>query len=247
MLPFSPKEIVHIWEVGRFQHPLDRALTLLDVACVEIDRSSLAALTIGQRDKLLFELREQTFGSKFNGFAECPQCRENMEISLMSEDIPKLCNPPATNFVYTIDLNQEEVSIKFRLPDSRDLAAAAGTNAAESARAVLVERCVIEASLGGETISVCELPDDIITRLAARMSESEPVADIQLDLCCPSCDKRWQQPFDIGLYFWAEIAAQTKRLLRDVHTLARAYGWSETAILSMSDARRNYYLELVIE
>jgi hypothetical protein len=51
--------------------------------------------------------------------------------------------------------------------------------------------------------------------------------------------------FDIGAFLWEEIAAQARRLLREVHTLARAYGWREADILVMSAARRQAYLEMV--
>jgi len=36
-----------------------------------------------------------------------------------------------------------------------------------------------------------------------------------------------------------------RRLLVEVHALASAYGWSEQEILSLSDARRRLYLEMV--
>ena len=36
-----------------------------------------------------------------------------------------------------------------------------------------------------------------------------------------------------------------KRLLGEVHQLARAYGWPEATILAMSSRRRHFYLELV--
>jgi len=51
--------------------------------------------------------------------------------------------------------------------------------------------------------------------------------------------------FDIVSFFWSEICVQAKRLLREVHILARAYGWREADILSMSAARRQLYLEMV--
>ena len=43
----------------------------------------------------------------------------------------------------------------------------------------------------------------------------------------------------------AELATQAKRLLREVHFLARAYGWREADILAMSARRRQAYLEMV--
>ena len=44
---------------------------------------------------------------------------------------------------------------------------------------------------------------------------------------------------------WAELEAVARRLAMEVHTLASAYGWSESEILSLSDARRRLYLEMV--
>jgi hypothetical protein len=46
-------------------------------------------------------------------------------------------------------------------------------------------------------------------------------------------------------FFWKEIAAHAKRLLREVHILAAAYKWREADILAMNPNRRQYYLEMV--
>ena len=57
--------------------------------------------------------------------------------------------------------------------------------------------------------------------------------------------RSWAVMFDVVSFFWSEICVQAKRLLREVHTLARAYGWREVDILGMSTARRQFYLEMV--
>ena len=41
------------------------------------------------------------------------------------------------------------------------------------------------------------------------------------------------------------MEGRAKRLLMDVHLLARAYGWSEAEVLALSPARRRFYLEMV--
>ena len=242
---FSAYDIVRLWENGCRQHPLDRALTMLARACPEVDRSSLAALTIGQRDALLLELREQVFGGKMEAFAECPQCRERLEFSLETADF--LSFPDIDLFEVGKSLRYEEdgLHVTYRLPDSRDLAVAAGCGTPEAARAVLVQRCILESSLDNRQIPPLDLPDAITAEIAARMSETDPVGDIVLNLSCPACHVDWQQPFDIGSFFWTEIAVHAKRLLREVHALARAYGWGEGEILSMSYDRRNNYLEMI--
>ena len=53
MRPLSALDIVHIWEWGQAQHPIDRALTILRVACPEFSPEQLVALPIGQRDAYL--------------------------------------------------------------------------------------------------------------------------------------------------------------------------------------------------
>ncbi|MGQ0568671.1 MAG: phage baseplate protein, partial [Armatimonadota bacterium] len=89
------------------------------------------------------------------------------------------------------------------------------------------------------------LPEEIVTELAARMAEAQPEAEVLLDLECAACGHRWQAPLDIAAFLWTEIASRAKRLLREVHTLAQVYGWRESDVLALSDARRQHYLGLV--
>ena len=110
---------------------------------------------------------------------------------------------------------------------------------------LLVRRCVSQALRDGTEVTVETLPEMVITALSTRIAESDPQAEVQLDLTCPSCAHRWQLTFDIVSFFWMEISAQAKRLLREVHILARAYSWREADILSLSPARRQFYLEMV--
>ena len=43
------------------------------------------------------------------------------------------------------------------------------------------------------------------------------------------------------------LDAWAKRVLEEVHTLASAYGWAQSEILSMSAARRRRYVAMVVE
>ena len=51
--------------------------------------------------------------------------------------------------------------------------------------------------------------------------------------------------FDIVALFWAELAAEANRLLREVDTLAASVQLAEADILALSPRRRQAYLELV--
>jgi hypothetical protein len=243
MHPLSAYDLLRVWEVGEDRHPLDRALTVLAVACPELTWDELAALSIGQRDARLLTLRERTSGPRLNGFAECPRCAERLEFDVAVADLRMAEDPDIREQAWEPDTGG--LALRFRLPNSRDLAAVLGCQDPTAARNLLVERCVLEASRDGVPVAAGELPADVITGLARRMSECDPQAEVLLDLRCPSCDHRWQAFFDIVAFFWAELAAQAKRLLCEVHALARAYGWSEADVLDMSARRRQYYLEMV--
>jgi hypothetical protein len=77
------------------------------------------------------------------------------------------------------------------------------------------------------------------------MVQADPQADVQLALTCPACGHQWEATFDIASFFWSEIDSWAHRILREVHTLASAYGWREADILAMSPQRRQLYLEMV--
>jgi hypothetical protein len=242
MRPLFEYDLLRIWEVGEDQHPLDRALTLLAAACPELTWDELAALSIGQRDARLLTLRERTSGPRLNGFAECPRCAERLEFEVAVADLRVVAEPDAEEGAW--ELAAEGLTLRFRLPNSRDLAAVLGYQDPATAREVVVQRCVLEASRDGESVTASELPTEAIVELARRIAECDPQAEVLLGLRCPACDHGWQALFDIVAFFWAELAAQAKRLLREVHTLARAYGWREADILGMSARRRQFYLEM---
>jgi len=135
------------------------------------------------------------------------------------------------------------VVMRFRLPDSRDLAAAARAGSVQEARRTLGERCVLEAH-GADGGPVAELPDGALDALAARMDEVSPGTEVSLAVACPACGAEWRAPLDVPSLVWTETAARARRLLREVDVLARAYHWSEAEILALPTGRRRAYLEL---
>ena len=227
MHALSATELLSVWELGSSQIPLQRALTMLAAASPEASSDSLARLTIGQRDARLLALREMTFGSELTGVTDCPECGEKIELSFNCSDIrpPAETEPPSE---LAVKSNGREV--RFRLPTSADLLA---VNSPEQ----LLERCLLS---GGD-----HLTENLRAAVGEKMSSADPMADIHLALNCPSCEHKWEAPFDIVAFLWREISAAARRLLREVHTLASAYGWTETEILALSPARRRTYLEIV--
>jgi hypothetical protein len=49
---------------------------------------------------------------------------------------------------------------------------------------------------------------------------------------------------DPGALLWDDVQAYARGVLGQVHSLARAYGWTESEVLSLSPRRRAAYLEM---
>ncbi len=241
MRALSSGELLDVWERGLPQTPARRALLLLEAACPETPPGVLARWSVGQRDAALLNLREWAFGARLSSLAACPACAERVELNFDASDIrvSQDVEPPET-----FALASGDHELLFRLPDSRDLDALAGCAGVEAARAVLLERCVLSARRGGKEVSTGELPPEVGAAIAEQMERADPQADVVLDLNCPQCDCRWRVLFDIVSFFWDEIHAWAKRLLREVHILASAYGWRESETLALSPWRRRFYVEM---
>ena len=234
MRSLSASELLAVWERASGEHPVDRALTLLS-ACSEEPRQELAELSIGRRDARLLEIYQQLFGPMIEAFAQCPQCGERLEYRVPIREL----RPPVAETGQPLMLETEEKSFQLRLPNSLDLRAASECSDSQSARRMLLERCVVEA-----TVQVDDLPESTVEKIASCLAQADPQAETLIDLTCCACRHSWQVIFDIQQFLWVKVSALAKRLLREVHALARAYGWREHDILALSEVRRQAYLEM---
>jgi hypothetical protein len=242
MRALSASEWLAVWECGQAQPWPERALGMLAAACPELPLETLAGLSIGQRDAWLLTLREWTFGPHLAGLAVCPRCGERLELACNVADIRV---PLAEEPENTLSLQVAGYEVSFRLPTSLDLIAIAASAAAAAPHQQLLERCLLAVRQHGTEQASVPLPLEVEQVVVARMAQADPQADIQLALSCPGCGHHWQALFDIVSFFWNEINAWAGRLLRDIHTLASAYGWREADILALSPWRRQAYLEMV--
>ncbi len=223
------------------QSSVERALALLVAACPEHSLEELAHFSIGRRDRLLLTLREWTFGSRLLGRVPCQKCGEALELAFNVSDI---CAPEAEmHDALTLKLDGYEVH--FRPPNSQDLSAISNCGNIPDGKQQLLARCLLRVTEDGTERAVESLPERVREAVVKRMAEADPQSDVQLQLSCPACGHSWLAAFDIVSYFWSEINAWAVRILREVHTLASAYGWREEDILALSPQRRHFYLEMV--
>ena len=250
MYSLSAADFLDLRERGAGKAPVERALLLLSLAFPEVPREVLARLNIGQRDLCLLQLRSLTFGTQLKGLTDCQKCGERLELRFDTRDLPiSASSPPDLATMQLSNLENsfrwEEYEVTFRLPTSMDLESLDQKMVGESGSQQLLELCILSTRYQDNPIRVSELPSETVNALIDHMSQMDALAGLTLAVSCPACSYTGTILFDIVSFFWSEIHAWSSRLIHEVHMLAKAYGWSETEILTMSAWRRQQYLELI--
>lgn len=232
--------LLDAWEQAAPQPPARRALTLL--AAGEPDGQP-QDWSVGARNRRLLQLRARLFGSRLSSVVDCPLCGSQLEFDLLVGDLLLPGPDPDPGTVH--DAWDGDLRVSFRLPDSVQLAGVAGIGGVPGATHRLRETCLLQAERTGEPLELSRTPEAIWALLDREMAALDPLARLELDLSCPDCAHHWTAPLDPGEYLWAEVCAWSEGLLRDVHELALAYGWSQPDILALSPGRRERYLNLL--
>lgn len=242
MRALTPSALLDAWEQGQGHGPTVRALALLAAADPhQAAWEELSALPLGERDRRLLELREGTLGPRLEAIARCPGCGEALDVELDTRELRAGAETGATE----AELSQEGLELHFRLLNSLDLLAAERCGGIGEARRRLAERCLIEARRAGVPVAAAELAEEDVAALSEALAAADPGAELLLELRCPGCERGWWELLDVASFVWAEMEVQARQLLREVHALARAYGWREADVLALSPRRRRLYLEMV--
>ena len=126
-----------------------------------------------------------------------------------------------------------------RLPTSRDLAVIVVEQDEQSAARRLLQRICVDST-------PADWSEELESEISRALDGADPCMDLALDLICPACEHAWRAPFDVGAFLWEEVDVRGRRLLDEVHAIARSYSWSERQILELSETRRHAYLERVL-
>lgn len=232
MPALTQADYLALWESGQALHPIDQGLLAVQAAFPETRQESVADWPLGRRNRALAQLYCSCFGPTLSGWTACRKCGEKLEFKVDGKALVETGSPVDPAATVSV-LNRV-----FRLPTSRDLARVAALSDAVSATPQLLELCLVEGDLA-------EWGENEIEAIGEQLAAADPLAEILLDFECPVCGDSFQEALDLSAFFWTELEGRSKRLLLDVHTLASAYGWSEAQVLSLSPARRNFYLEQV--
>lgn len=216
----------------RTTHLLLNCLCSLDGAPITLDL--VRKLLVGDRDYLMLQLRRLTFGDNVHAVVGCPVCNGKIDVDFRTTEIPVTVRPQTKPW-YTLTLSDR--TVRFRLPTGGDQEAVLGISS-EAPVDELFKHCIVDD--GGREILPGEREAIIET-----MEQLAPLVDLELDVACPDCEHSFLLPFDMTAYFLEEVETNRRQLLREVHTLALYYHWSETEILGLQRDRRHAYLGLL--
>ncbi len=234
-------DLIAAWERGRGLDNVDRGLILLELAWPAVADAERAALSIGERDRRLLGLRRTLFGERMVGLVACPECGERLQLETSTDELTCAAAP------FESALASRGYDLHLRLPGSDDLRIGTDGFDDEAAARALIARCIVSARRGSAPVDAALLPAAVLEEVADAIAAADPQADIRLALSCEACDARCHAPFDIVSFLWTELAARVERSLWEVHTLAQAYGWTESEVLGLGPARRETYLQLVLQ
>jgi hypothetical protein len=241
MRNLTDRQLLAAWERGAAEPPWMRAMALLGAGGSPGDDP--AGLSVGRRDERLLALRERLLGPDLAALIECPACGDTLEVDLRIDDLHGQASAaPGPDALGGLSVEWEEYLCRLRLPTTRDIGAVVGR---PDAVQQLLARCVLAATLDGRPVDPAEFPEPLVRAIEECLAGADPLAEINLGMTCPRCSHTWQALLDVVSFVWAEAETRALRLLDDVHTLARAYGWSERAILGLSPRRRQAYLEII--
>ncbi len=202
---------------------------LADLVCdAEGDAIEAAALTAGERDRLLGALWQKLFGDRIYSTVQCRECDEKFDVDFLLSD---LLGAVFGDGESTQPGPYHRLGCSFRLPVGHDEMAVAGLDPGE-ALDELVDRCVID----GEC--------DDAQQLVESFEQLSPVVDTQLSASCAECGHDQQIGFDLQDYVLTAIANERSQLLFEVHALARSYGWNLEEILELPRTDRKSLVRL---
>jgi len=230
MAPLSAAQLFALWEPSSAA-PAHRRLEPLVAAL--FPGEAIGSDTLGARNRRLLALHAELSDAPIEARLRCPECGTDNAFEVPAAAILACPVPdPATR----VRVRSAGRRLTFRLPRMADLAAAAG--APDDALGLIVARCRTGRGAGPVSAAAVE-------RLSARFEALDPAARILVDLACAECASPLRASVDLAEFVAAGVERLVDRLQREIHVVAGAYGWSESAILALPPERRRRYVAMI--
>lgn len=204
-------------------------------------------LPLGAWNRALLRLRLAQSGPRLQLTDKCPACGEPVEFETDAGELLNELDGSPDKAERTVE--QDRWKLRHRPLSGGDLVDATERNSGdpEEAGKALLRGTLLEVTRDGNPAGTTGMPQAVWEALASSISDSDPASEMVFDLKCPACDHRWESLFDPGDFLWKELAAASRRLLYQIHTIASAYGWTESTIVALGPERRRAYTAMIEE
>lgn len=215
----GPATFLAAWPLGKGQSDAAR----LGLFAARLWGQTVGADTLGLRNQRNLGLHRALCGTAIEARVTCPDCATDNEAELPVAALLNLPDPPDAVVVDTADGPR-----RFGLPRLSDLDLPGLTR--------------LVAHLALDPVA---LPDPALCdQVAAAWEEADPAGAIALDLTCSACGRALTASVDPAPFVARDLDLLADRLMREIDAIARAYGWSEDAILALPADRRRRYVAL---
>ncbi|MDD7942424.1 hypothetical protein PHK61_28815 [Actinomycetospora lutea] len=189
---------------------------------------------LGVHHQRMLRLHGQIGGRALDAVVTCARCSTENEFAV---PIGAICAVPEPATDAEVALAVGVALVRYRLPTLSDLAAISGMSVPEGLASLAARTCLDD--------EAPELADGDIGRLAEAWEELDPAAAVQVDLVCAECRADVVADVAVAEFVADELDRTVDGLVHQVDVVARAYGWSEDAILALPAQRRRRYVELI--
>lgn len=197
--------------------------------------------SVAERDRVYAAIARATFGDRVEARATCDGCGERYELTfalsaleaarpLVSSDVGDIAVRTVEqvfgDFVGVGVARVGDTAVRVRPPTVGELA-----RWGDDALSRFREACVVG-----------DASDEAIDRA---LEEGAPLLDASLDAPCPACGRARRERFEIGAWLFSGLLRERRVALRELHVLARAYGWSLESLLGLTRSQRHAFVRLV--
>ncbi len=220
-LPLDAADLLRLWPDGAAAP--DRIAALVRAVWGD----EVAQDSLGRRNQRALALHQALLGLPLEAKVTCPDCGADNEALLPVAAVLAAASPDPGAVV---QVETGAGKLVFAVPRIDDL-----DGAEPAALAMRLCRDPVD------RLSAADLD-----RIAAAWEAADPAGAVELDLDCSGCGRRLQALAEPQDFVARDLDIAADRLLREIDVIARAYGWSEPAILALPQARRRRYVAMIV-
>lgn len=201
------------------------------------DDAALAADTLGTRNRRLIALHDIWVGGAIEAQVACTACATMNSFAVPKDAMRAL--PPAERDAF-VAVPYDGRELAYRVPTMADIDA---VGEAADLRLAMLDRCAV----GVEAVPAADLDAATLDAIEAAFDRADPLASIVVESACSGCGAALAASVDLAAFVATDLDRLHAALLRDVDTIAAAYGWSEREIVALPAERRARYVTIIAD